>query len=49
MNKIEIKQLEDSERAIILAYSALINNNFELAKKILEEQIEKTYDNTQPD
>ena len=46
MNKIESKQLEDIERAIILAYSAILNKDYALAEKILEEQIEKTYDNT---
>lgn len=49
MNKKETKQIEDSERAIILAYSALLHQNFDLAKEILEEQIEKTYGNTQTD
>ena len=44
MTKEENKRLVDSERAIILAYSALINNEVELAKQILEEQIEKTYE-----
>lgn len=43
MTKDENKHLEDLERAIILAFDALLNNNIELAKQILEEQIEKTY------
>lgn len=46
MNRADIKQLEDTERAIILAYNALLNKDYALAEKILEEQIEKTYDNT---
>lgn len=40
---LEERQLEDTERALILALSALLNNDVELAKQILEEQIEKTY------
>jgi hypothetical protein len=39
----EEKRLEDTERALILALSALINNDIELARQILEEQAEKTY------
>lgn len=37
------KRLEDAERALILALSALINNDIELARQILEKQTEKTY------
>jgi Tfp pilus assembly protein PilF len=40
------KQFEDLERAIIMAYSYLLNNEVEQAKKMLEDQIEKTYDKT---
>jgi hypothetical protein len=40
---VEQRRLEDAERALILALSALIYNDIELARQILEEQIEKTY------
>lgn len=40
---LEEKRLEDTEQALILALSALLNNNVALAKQILEKQIEKTY------
>jgi hypothetical protein len=40
---LEERRLEDAEQALILALSALIKNEIELAKQILEEQIEKTY------
>lgn len=38
------KQLDDLQRSIILAYNALLSNEIELAKQILERQIEKTYE-----
>jgi hypothetical protein len=38
------KQFEDLERAIIMAYSYLLNNEIEQAKQVLADQIEKTYD-----
>jgi RNA polymerase-interacting CarD/CdnL/TRCF family regulator len=43
MKKQENNQLTDLERTIMLAYSALLNDEVELAKQILAEQIEKTY------
>jgi Tfp pilus assembly protein PilF len=45
-DKTQEKQLADLERAIIMAYSYLLNNEIEQAKKMLEDQIEKTYDKT---
>jgi hypothetical protein len=44
MKNLEEDQLADLERAIIMAYSHLLNNEIDQAKKVLEEQIEKTYD-----
>jgi hypothetical protein len=44
MSLTEEQRLEDAERALILALGALLNNDVELAKQILEEQIEKTYE-----
>ena len=41
---LEERRLEDAERALILALSAIINNDIELAKQILEEQTGKTYE-----
>lgn len=40
---IEQRRLEDVERALILAFEALLKNDVVLAKQILVEQIEKTY------
>lgn len=38
------RRLEDAERALLLALDALLYNDIQLAKQILEEQIEKTYE-----
>jgi hypothetical protein len=40
---LEEQRLEDVERALHLALDALLNNDIELARQILKEQIEKTY------
>jgi uncharacterized protein with PhoU and TrkA domain len=41
---LDEKRLEDMERALVLAYSALLYNDTELAKQILKEQIEQSYE-----
>ena len=42
---LEEQRLNNAEQALILAFDALINNDIELAKQILENQIEKKYEN----
>lgn len=41
---LDEKRLHDTEQALMSAYDALLNNNIKLAKQILHDQIEKTYD-----
>lgn len=41
---LDEKRLEDMERVIVLAYDALLYNDTELAKQILQEQIEQSYE-----
>ena len=43
MNNNE-KKIDDLEQAIVAAYNCLLNNEIEIAIQILNQQIEKTYE-----